>query len=192
MPNPTPILDYATPKPDDGKPDIFTDGRTDLYIRKPGGELPRRCIVCNDRVRGQQTTLKLNYVDPEIRRAYRGAIMLFWVWIPVRIIRGIHERAARQSIKISYSVCPHHRSNRGAILFMRLSFLLMCIIALPIAESRELGNDIIFISCAAIVLNLLFPWPKRQLRIDRMTATHAVLIGPSEEFLQSLRKPRQL
>jgi hypothetical protein len=41
------------------------------------------------------------------------------------------------------------------------------------------------------MLNLIVSWPKRQLRIDRMTATHAVLVGPSGEFLQSLRRAKR-
>jgi hypothetical protein len=188
MPAPDPpILDYAAPRLDEGLPPIHTDGRTDLYIRKPGGDLPPRCLICNRPVSTAQTKVKLTYVDPEIRRSYRGGIMFYWMYILVMIVRGIHERSSRQSIRLSYSVCPLHRGNRGLILFLRFALLLACIAALPLSQPLGLPDGAAFIACFAIALNLMIPWPRRMLRIDRLTATHAVLIGPSREFLQSLR-----
>jgi hypothetical protein len=190
MPPDPPILDYARSKVDDGKPDMFTDGRTDLYLRPPAAELPRRCIICNNRSAAPQNTVRLVYADPEIRRSYRGGIMFYWIYILLLIVRNIHERAVRKFIRVTYTVCPMHRGNRGLILFLRITLLLGCIALLPISQIMDLGDGIGFLGCIAIVLNLIFPWPKRRLRIDRMTATHAVLVGASREFLQSLREAR--
>jgi hypothetical protein len=188
MPTDPPILNYAGPRIDPQDTEIRTDGRTDLYIPRVGAELARRCVMCNAKVRGKQKTVRLNYVDPEIRRSYRGGIMFYWIYLLVLIIRGIHERAVRQSVRFSYSVCPYHRSNRGGIVLLRWTAMLLCIALLPFANLLGVGDNAPFLVCIVIVLNLIIPWPRRQLRIDRMTRTHAVIVGPSREFLQSLRQ----
>ena len=184
-----PILDYAGPKLDPRVPEVYFNGRDGVVVRRPSAQLPKRCIICNARV-ARVRKVTLSYVDPEIRKSYRGGIMFYWVYLVVLIVRGIHEHAAKKSVTVSYSVCAADRSMRGSIIFLRVSLLIACIALLPTARLMGFGEEIVFGSCIAIVINLIFPWPKRQLRIERITESYAVITGPSTGFLKSL--PRSM
>jgi hypothetical protein len=174
MPEPVPIISYATPAGTEMAGGIWRVG-SNLVVPN-GGTLPPSCVKCNVPV-AQPPRLKTYHWYPQI-------MVLLVVLNPV--IFGVIALFFRKKGEVRVSVCKHHRRRRITCAVSAALLAIASIVTIVIGALSQNANVLVLVWLVALVIAIVLAFVSRELYPTRIKKNVLWLKGASPAFLAEI------
>ena len=141
-----------------------------------GGDLPPRCIVCNEPATTPIKSKKLYWHSPWI-------YLLILVNILVYVIVGL---AVRKTVRVSPGLCEFHGARRRRRVFTLAGLGLASLVAASMLLQRQIAGGAAALFVLAFALLVAAAIAGRKVYAREITKEYARLGGCKEPFLASL------
>lgn len=147
-----------------------------LVVARDAGDLPHRCVKCNEAAEEPTKTRKLYWHHPGI---YLTLVISPIVYIIVALV-------ARKTAKLSPGLCARHKQRRSLGIAIGWGGFLLCFIGMVIAfnsEKPDLGLLLLLATVGVIITGMFM---SRILYARRIDDRYVRLLGCGEAFLAEL------